>query len=69
MVRLVLSMRSTSTGMKTRITLPANRSCEVCTICWTTSGATSGNDTTNRRDTSVTARATSSGDNIAAISG
>ena len=62
--RLVLAMRSTSTGTKSRIGLPANRSWEVCTVCSTTSGARSGCDAANRCTTSLTARVSSSGDSI-----
>src|SRR6478609_5537733 len=63
-VSLVLAMRSTSTGMKSRIGLPANRSWEACTVRCTPPGARSGNDPTSRRTTSLTALVSSSGDSI-----
>ena len=60
--RVDLAARSTSTGTKSRIGLPANRWWEACTVSWMTSGATSGKDTVRRCATSVTARVSSSFD-------
>ena len=62
--RALLVIRSTRTGTKSRIGLPANCSCELCTVSETTSGGRSGNDATLRWVTSVTALVSSSGDNI-----